>query len=188
MGIIHEKFAVSLNDKEEKTLFWILIQFLPTSVKRGENKGMVCHFLLQGSQARDRTQVSSTGMLILYCWPTRETLQSMLNSVQFSRSVMSDSLWPHGLQHARLPCPSPNPWVCSNSCPLSRWCHPTISSSVFPFFSCLQSFPPSEAFPMSQFFAWGGQSIGASASRSVVSLNIQEAQWKVAKYDMDGNG
>ena len=81
------------------------------------------------------------------------------HSVQFSCSVVSDSLWPHGLQHARPPCPSPAPGVYSNSCPSSRWCHPTISSSVIPF-SCLQSFPASGSFPMSQFFASCGQSVG----------------------------
>ena len=74
---------------------------------------------------------------------------------------MSDSLWPHEAQHARLPCPSPTPGACSNSCPLSRWWHPTISSSVIPFSSCLQSLPASESFPMSQFFALGGQIIGS---------------------------
>ena len=98
-------------------------------------------------------------------------------SVQFSRSVMSEYLWPHGLQHARLPCPSPDPRVYSNSCPLSQWCHPTISSSVIPFSSCLQSFPASGSFPVSQkawFFASGGQSIGASASASVLPMNIQD--------------
>ena len=95
------------------------------------------------------------------------------NILLFSRSVMSDSLKPHGLQHARLPCPSPTPGVCSNSCPLSRWCHPTISSSVLPFSSCLQSFPASGSFLMSQFFASGGQSIGFSASASVLPMNIQ---------------
>ena len=94
-------------------------------------------------------------------------------SAQFSHSVMSDSLWPHGLQHARLPCPSPTPGACSNSCPLSQWCHPTISSSVAPFSSHLRSFPASGTFPMSQFFASGGQSIGASASASVLPMNIQ---------------
>ena len=87
-------------------------------------------------------------------------------SVQFSCSVMSDSLWPHGLQHARLPCPSPTPRACSNSCPLSQWCHPTISSFAVPFSSHLQSFPASGSFPMSQFFASGDQSIGVSASAS----------------------
>ena len=100
----------------------------------------------------------------------------MLSSVQFSHSVVSDSRRPHGLQHTRLPCPSPMPWACSNSCPLSRWCHATISSSVVPFFSCLQSFPASGSFPVSQFFASGGQSIGVSASTSasVLPMNIQD--------------
>ena len=83
-----------------------------------------------------------------------------LTSVQFSRSVVSDSLWPHEMQHARPPCPSPTSGVPTNPCPLSRWCHPAISSSVVPFSSCLQSFPASGSFPMSQLFASGGQSIG----------------------------
>ena len=87
---------------------------------------------------------------------------------------MSDSLRPHGLQHTRLTCPSLTPRPDSNSCPLSRWCHPTISSSVVPFSSCLQSFPASGSFPMSQFFASGDQSIGASASASVLPINIQD--------------
>ena len=89
----------------------------------------------------------------------------------FCRSVVSNSLWPHGLQHARLPCPSPPPGVCSNSCPL--WCHPTILSSVIPFSSCLQSFPASGSFPVSRLFASGRQSVGASASASVFPVNIQ---------------
>ena len=88
-------------------------------------------------------------------------------SVQFSRSVLSDSLQPYGL-HTRPPCPSPTPWDCSSLCPLSQWCHPTISSSVVPFSSHLQSFPASGSFPKSQFFTSGGQSIGASASASVL--------------------
>ena len=95
------------------------------------------------------------------------------SSVQFSCSVVSDSLRPHGLQHARPPCPSPTPRVYSNSCPLSQWCHPTISSSVVPFF-CLQSFSASESFQMSQLFVWGGQSIGVSASASVLPMTIQD--------------
>ena len=86
-----------------------------------------------------------------------------MRSHQFSRSVISDFLWPCGLQHAKFPCPSPTPGACSNSCPLSRWCHPTISSSVVPFSSRLQSFPASGSFPRSQFFASGDQSIGVSA-------------------------
>ena len=94
--------------------------------------------------------------------------------VQVSHSVVSDSLWPHGLPHARPPCPSPTPGACSNSCPPSRWCHPTISSSVVPFSSCLQSFPGSGSFQMSQFFTSGGQSIGVSASASVLPMNIQD--------------
>ena len=86
---------------------------------------------------------------------------------------MPDSLWPHGLQHTRPPCPSPTPRVYSNSCPLSQWCHTTISSSVAPFSSCLQSFPASGSFPMSQLFESGSQSIGVSASTSVLPMNIQ---------------
>ena len=96
-----------------------------------------------------------------------------LSSVQFSRSVMSDSLRPHGLQHTSHPYPSPTPTVYSNSCPLSRWCHPAISSSLIPLSSCPQSFPASGSFQISQLFASGGQSIGVSASASVLSMNIQ---------------
>jgi len=98
---------------------------------------------------------------------------SRFSSVQFSHSVMSNSLWPHGLQHARLPCPSPSPGACSNSCPLSLWCHPTISSPSPPAFR-RRSFPASGSFLMSQFFASGGQSIEASASASVLPMNIQD--------------
>ena len=93
--------------------------------------------------------------------------------VQFSCSVVSDSLWPHGLQHARPPCPSPIPRACSNSCPSSQWCHPTISSSVIPFSSHLQSFPAPGSFPMCHFFASGGHSIGVSTSASILPMNIQ---------------
>ena len=93
--------------------------------------------------------------------------------VVVSRSFVSDSLQPHGLQHTRFPYPSPSSGACSNSCPLSRWCHPTISSSVIPF-SCLQSFPESGSFQMSQFFTSGGQRIGASALASVLPMNIQD--------------
>ena len=86
---------------------------------------------------------------------------------------MSDSLWPHELQHARPPCPSPTPRVHPNSCPSSRWCHPAISSSVIPFSSCTQSLPASESFPMNQLFAWGGQSTGVSALASFLPKNTQ---------------
>ena len=95
-------------------------------------------------------------------------------SVQFSCSVMSDTLQQHGLQHARPPCPLPTPGVHSNSCPLSQWCHPTISSSVIPFSSHFQSFPASGSFQTSQFFTSGGQSIEVSASTSVLPMSIQD--------------
>ena len=111
-------------------------------------------------------QQSSLGMT----WGTK-FCQLFPQSVQFSHSVMSNSLRAHGLQHTRLPCPSPTPRACSNSCPSSRWCHPTISSSVIPFSSCLRSFPASGSFPMSQFFTSGGQSFGAS------QLQHQSCQW-----------
>ena len=96
------------------------------------------------------------------------------SSVQFSCSVKSDSLWPHKPQHARPPCPSPTPGVHPNPCPLSWWCHPTISSSVIPFSFCPQSFPAPGSFQMSPFFASGGQSIGVSASTSVLPVNTQD--------------
>ena len=98
----------------------------------------------------------------------------IVSSVQFSLSVVSDSLPPHELQHARLPCPSPTPGVYPNPCALSRWCHPTISSSVIPFSSCPQSFPASESFQMSQLFASSGQSTWVSASTSVLPMNAQD--------------
>ena len=98
---------------------------------------------------------------------------SYSHSVQFSHSVVSNSLWPHEPQHARTPCPSPTPGVHSDSRPSSPWCHPAISSSVVPFSSCPQSLPGSESFPMSQLFTWGGQSTGVLASTSVLLMNIQ---------------
>ena len=105
----------------------------------------------------------------------KETLQAQpVSSVQFSHSVMSDSLSPHELQHTRPPCLSPTPGAYPNSCPLSRWCYPTISPSVVPFSSCLQSFPASRAFQMNQLFTSGGQRIGVSASASVLPTNIQD--------------
>ena len=129
----------------------------------GKNIGVGCHASSRGSsQPRDWTQVS--------CIAGR----FFIITVQFSRSVMSDSLWPHELQHARPPCPSPTPWAHPNSYPLSRWCHPNISSSVVPFSSCPQSFPESGSFQMSQLFASGGQSIGVSASTSVLPMNTQD--------------
>ena len=106
-----------------------------------------------------------------YMWTEKIMLQ--YSSVQFSGSVVSNSLQPHELQHAGPPCLSPTPGVRSNSCPLSRWCHPSISSSVVPFFSWPQSLPASESFPMSQLFAWGGQSTGVSALASFLPKKSQ---------------
>ena len=103
----------------------------------------------------------------------KETINKV-SSVQFSRSVVPDSLWPQELLHARPPCPSPTPGVYPNPCSSSRWCHPIISSSVVPFFSCPQSLPASGSLPMSQLFTWGGRSIGVSASTSVLPMNTRD--------------
>ena len=106
---------------------------------------------------------------------------SKFSSVQFRHSVVSGSLWPHGLQHSRLPCPSPTPGAYSNSCSSSQWCHPTISSSVISFSFCLQSFPASgKTFPLSQFFTSGGQSIGVSDLASVLPKNTQDWSLEIA--------
>ena len=118
-------------------------------------------------------------MIYIMVWirkknPKYLALVSIWHSVQFSHSVVSDSLWPHESQHTRPPCPSPTPRVHPNPCSLSGWCHPTISSSVVPFSSCPQSFPTSGSFSMSQLFTSGGQSIGVSASTSVPPMNTQD--------------
>jgi len=141
----------------------------------GKNTGVGCHFLLQGLIL---TEGLNQGLLhcrkIFYCLSHRETLHIQeCSSVQFSHSVVFDSLRPHELQHAMPPCPSPTPRVNPNSCPLSKWCHPTISSSIIPF-SCPQYFPASGSFPMSQLFTSVGQSIGVSASTSVLTMNTQD--------------
>ena len=110
-------------------------------------------------------------------WKWEETLalrHLYCETLQFSCSFVSDSLWPHEPQHTRPPCPSPTPRVHPNPCPSSQWCHPTISSSVVPFSSCPQSFPASGSFPMSQLFSWGDRSTGVSASASVLPVNIQD--------------
>ena len=175
----------------------------PTRILRpwdspGKNTGVACHFLLQCMKVKSESEVAQScptlsdptdctlpGSCVHGILQARVlewgaiafsnicTINSLLFSQSVSHSVVSDSLQPHGLQHARLPCSSPSPRVCSNSCPSSRWCHPNISSSVVPFSPCLQSFPASGPFPMNQFFASGGQSIGASASASVLPMNIQ---------------
>ena len=133
----------------------------------------LCGFLWYMSQTKATTLQRNISRLtlaivigvIFFCF---------FSSVQFSLSVVSDSLRPHDLQHARPPCPSPTPEAYPNSCPSSRWCHPAISSPVVPFSSCPQSFPASESFPMSQLFTWDGQSIGVSASAPVLPMNTQD--------------
>ena len=121
-------------------------------------------------QPRDQTLVSFIADRFFTVWANREVCIYIL---MFNSSTVSISLWPHGLQHARFPCPSLPPRACSNPCPLSRWCHPTILSSVATFTSCPQSFPAAGSIPMSQLLASGDQSTGASASASVLPMNIQ---------------
>ena len=134
-----------------------------------QEEWVVILFSRESSWPRDQTQVSHIAGRFFTIWATKEAL-----IFQFSHSVVSDSLRPHGLSLTRLPCPLPTPRVCSNACSSSQRYHPTISSSVVPFSSCLQSFPASGSFPVSQFFTSGGQSIGASASASVLPVNIQD--------------
>ena len=140
-------------------------------------------FSLRGSRAEMRVvkhtccpsdRRPSAAMQAIRVFPFRRPNQKFKASVQFSWSIVFDALQPHGLQHTRLPWPSPTPKACSNSCPSSQWCHPIISSSVIPYSSCLQSFPESGSFVMSQLFTSGSQSIGASASASVLPTNIQD--------------
>ena len=136
-----------------------------------------CVFDLSAATVQDSTltALTKTNQGALFSWyhQTQE-IKNQFSSVHFSRSVVSDSSRPHESQHARPPCPSPTPGVYPNSCPSSRRCHPAISSSVVPFSSCFQSFPASGSFQMSQLFASGGQSIGVSASTSVLPLNTQD--------------
>ena len=146
--------------------FWMAIvkKWKITSIAKNVEKWKpLC---MVAGNVNDAAAVKSNSMLL------KKLNRELLPLLLFSHSVMSNSLWPHGLQYARLPCPSPAPGVCSDSCPLSRWCHPTISTSVIPS-SCLQSFPASGSFPMTWLFASSGQSIGASASASVLLMNVQ---------------
>ena len=130
---------------------WILYQLSHKGSPR-ILEWVACPFSSESPQPRNWTRVSCIAGGFYTIWTIRGAHTNTFNSVQFSSSVISNSLWPHGLQHARLPCPSPAPRAYSNSSPLSWWCHPTISSSVIPFSSCLQSFPASGSFLMSQFF------------------------------------
>ena len=137
----------------------------------GKNTGVGCHAFLQGIFP---TQGLNLHLFYLLLWQAGCLWLLIPVSVRFSHSVVSDPLQPHGLQHARPPCASPSPGARSNSCPLSQWCHPTVSSSVIPCPSCPQSFPASGSCPMTQHFASGGQSIGVSASASVLPMNTQD--------------
>ena len=128
--------------------------------------GRPCTFLLHQPQTKDPKQMLS----ISSSW----SFSQLFSSVQFSRSVVSDSSQPHESQHARPPCPSPNPGVHPDSRLSSQWCHPAISSSVVPFSSCPQSLPASQSFPMSKLFAWGGQNTGVSALASFLPRNTQD--------------
>ena len=167
------------------TISWSLFIFTSIESTMLSNHLILCCPLLLLTSICPSIRVFSSELAVHIRWPKYwsfsfsllyglSPLYMTISLVQFSHSVMSDYLQPHGLQHARLPCPSPTPGAYSNSCPLSWWCHPTISFSVIPFSSCLQSFPASGAFQMSQFFASGGQSIGVSASASVLPMNIQD--------------
>ena len=131
---------------------------------------------MEGKQRHIMKKISNvpTGVSVAFIQCSYADSQRSFSSIQFSHSVVSDSLWPHRLRNIKLPCPSPTPGDYSNSCPLSRWCHPTISSSVVPFSSCLHSFPTSGSFQMSQLFASGDQSNGVSASTSVLPMNTQD--------------
>ena len=150
---------------------WTIARFLCPWDLPGKNTEVGCHFFLQGilpTQGLNRCFLHWQALFFTH----RETPD--ISSVQLSRSVVSNSLRSRELQHARPPCPYPTPGVDSNSCPLSRWSHPTISSSVIPFSSCPQSFPASGSFPVSQLFTSSGQHIGVSASASIFPVNTQD--------------
>ena len=132
----------------------------------GDTEGRFCLFICFAEQ-----QITCRELMFLWCLWLGWLFSDGAWISQFSHSVVSDSLWPHESQHARPPCPSPTPGVYSNSYPSSGWCHLAISSSVVSFSSCPQSLPASESFPMTQLFAWGGQSMGVSASASVLPMN-----------------
>ena len=155
--------------KSQEFVKWITVLYPPKLLGQCFTWASLKLFMWLSDQVYlDDETVDDSGVFIL------DILKITFSSVQFSCSVVSESLRPHEPQHARPLCPSPAPGVHPNPCPLSRWCHPTISSSVFPFSSCPQSFPASGSFPMSQFFASGGQRIGISVSASVLPMNIQD--------------
>ena len=155
------------------SLGWLFCFFFFLQIHISKLQARICRSWFLGVWLR----FGFTFKQFIYC----SGVCQMFSSVQFSHSVVSDSLRPHEPQHARPPCPSPTPGVHPNPCPLSQWCHTTISSSVVTFSSCPQSFPASVSFPMSHLFASGGQSIGVSASTSVLPMNTQyssgESPW-----------
>ena len=155
----------SLQPHELQHTRFPILHYLPEFAQRVEIYSALIHSLKKRIWRRILNNFGEMSMIWLK-W--KKQVQ-----VQFSRSVMSDSLRPHESQHARLPCPSPTPGVHSNSCPSSRWCHPAILSSVVPFSSCPQSLPVSKSFPMSQLFAWDGQSTGVTALASFLPKNTQ---------------
>ena len=140
------------------------------------NHLILCHPLLLLLTILPSIRVFSNESVLCIRWPSI----FRFSSVQFSHSVVSDSLWPHESQHSRPPCPSPTPGVHSDSCPSNQWCHPAISSSVIHFSACPQSLPASESFPMSQLFAWGGQSAGVSALVSFLPKKSQD--WSPSEW------
>ena len=149
---------------------------LPMNIQDWFPLGMTALISLQ-AKGLSRVFSNTTDQKHHFCGTQLSVVQlshPYINSVQFSCSVMSNSLRPHGLQHTRPPCPSPTPRVYSNTCQLSQWCHPTSLSSVIPFSPCLQSFPSSGSFQLSQLFASGGQGIGVLASTSDLPMNIQD--------------
>ena len=159
VSILWSKNKASWASKPNSILFYWLKKHLTGGLLLGTN--------LKRSPATLHTAASISTLKLWWKW-------SNSSSVQFSRSVVSYSLWPQGLQHPRPPWPSPTLGIYPNSCPSSQWCHPTVSASVVPFSFCLQSFPASGSFPMSQFFESCGQSIVVSASASVLPMNLQD--------------
>ena len=154
------------------TISQSLLKFTSIESVMPSNHLILCHLFLLLPSIFASIRVFSNESALCIRWP--KYVNKQISSVQFSCSVVSNSLRPHELQDARPPCPSPTPGVHPNPCPLSQWCHPTISSSVIPFSSCSQSFPALGSFPMSQLFTSGGQSIGVSASVSVLPMNTQD--------------